>query len=325
MINSLIRIDNFLPKTGDQELEKNILAGLTSSSKKISSVFFYDAKGSKLFEEITKLSEYYLTRTEVTLLREAAPQIADKLRNVDIVEFGSGDCTKISILLDTIPEEFIDTVCYVQVDVSIDAVEKSSNILLNKFPGIRIHGIVADFISQLDVIPKDTKKVFCFLGSTIGNLSMEEAMKFLVELSEIMHSGDLLLLGFDMVKNKEVLEEAYNDSKHVTERFNKNILNVVNSHIGTDFDPNTFEHIAFYNERFSRIEMHLKAIKDLEIPCPSLPTTISIKKGETIHTENSYKFTDENIKNLASGADLEIQNIFTDKNKWFSLVQLIKN
>lgn len=314
-----------MPKTGDQELEKNILAGLTSSSKKISSVFFYDAKGSKLFEEITKLPEYYLTRTEVTLLKEAAPQIGDKLRNVDIVEFGSGDCTKISILLDTIPEEFIGTVCYVQVDVSIDAVEKSSNILLNKFPGIRIHGIVADFISQLDVIPKDTKKVFCFLGSTIGNFSMEKAMQFLVDLSEIMHSGDLLLLGFDMVKSKEVLEEAYNDSRHVTERFNKNILNVVNSHIDTDFDPDTFEHIAFYNERFSRIEMHLKAIKNLEISCPRLPITISIKKGKAIHTENSYKFTDENIKNLASGADLEIQNIFTDKNKWFSLVQLIKN
>jgi L-histidine N-alpha-methyltransferase len=314
-----------LPKTGDHELEKNIFAGLTSFSKKISSVFFYDAKGSKLFEEITKLSEYYLTRTEVTLLKEAAPQIADKLRNVDIVEFGSGDCTKISILLDTIPGEFIDTVCYVQVDVSIDAVEKSSNILLNKFSGIRIHGIVADFISQLDVISKDTKKVFCFLGSTIGNFSMEEAMQFLVDLSEIMHSGDLLLLGFDMVKSKEVLEEAYNDSRHVTERFNKNILNVVNSHIGTDFDPDAFEHIAFYNERFSRIEMHLKAINDLEVSCPSLPTTISIKKGETIHTENSYKFTDENIKSLASGAGLEIQNIFTDKNKWFSLVQLIKN
>lgn len=325
LVNSLIRIDNFLPKNGDQELEKNILADLTSSPKKISSVFFYDAKGSKLFEEITKLPEYYLTRTEINLLKEAAPQIGDKLRNVDIVEFGSGDCTKISILLDTIPEEFRDTVCYVPVDVSDVAVEKSSNILLNKFPGIRIHGIVADFISQLDVIPKDTKKVFCFLGSTIGNLSMEKIKQFLVDLSEIMHSGDLLLLGFDMVKSKEVLEKAYNDSKNVTERFNKNILNVVNNHIGTDFDPDTFEHIAFYNERFSRIEMHLKAIKDLEISCPSLPTKIYIKKGETIHTENSRKFTDENIKSLVSSAGLEIQNIFTDKNKWFSLVQLIKN
>jgi L-histidine N-alpha-methyltransferase len=314
-----------LPKNGDKELKKNILADLTSSPKKISSVFFYDYNGSKLFEEITKLSEYYLTRTEIDLLKEAAPQISDKLRNVDIIEFGSGDCIKVSILLDTIPKEFIDTVCYVPFDVSIDAVEKSSTILLNKFPGIRIQGIIADFISQLDVIPKDTKKVFCFLGSTIGNLSMEKAMQFLVDLSEIMCSGDLLLLGFDMVKSKEILEKAYNDSKNVTERFNKNILNVVNSHIGTDFDPDTFEHIAFYNERFSRIEMHLKAIKNLEISCPSLPTNIYIKKGETIHTENSYKYTDENIESLSSGAGLEVQNIFTDKNKWFSLVQLIKN
>jgi len=325
LMNSLIRIDNFLPINGDQKLVKNILADLTISSKKISCVFFYDAKGSKLFEEITKLPEYYLTRTEIDLLKKAASQISYKLRNVDIVEFGSGDCTKISILLDTIPEEFRDTVCYVSFDVSIASVKKSSNILSNKYPGIRIHGIVADFISQLGAIPKDTKKVFCFLGSTIGNLSMEKAMEFLVDLSEIMHSDDLLLLGFDMVKSKEVLEKAYNDSKNITERFNKNILNVVNSYIGTDFDPDTFEHVAFYNERFYRIEMHLKALKDLEILCPSLPTNIYIKKGETIHTENSHKFTDENINNLASGAGLEIQNIYTDKNKWFSLVQLIKN
>ncbi|UCF13643.1 MAG: L-histidine N(alpha)-methyltransferase [Thermoplasmatales archaeon] len=325
LIKSLKKIDNFLPQNGDKELEKKILSDLTSSPKKISCVFFYDSKGSKLFEEITKLPEYYLTRTEIDLLNEAIPQISDKLRDIDIVEFGSGDCTKISILLETIPEELRDTICYVPVDVSIAAVEKSSNILLNKFPGIRIYGIVADFISQLDVIPKDRKKVICFLGSTIGNLPMDEAMQFLVDLNEIMQTSDLLLLGLDMVKNKEILDKAYNDSKNVTERFNKNILNVINSYIGTNFDPDNFEHIAFYNERFSRIEMHLKAVKDLEIICPRIPTNISIKKGETIHTENSYKFTNENIERLASGADLEIQNIFTDENKWFSLVQLIKN
>ena len=323
--NSLIKIDNFLPENGNLKLEKEILDDLISSSKKISCVLFYDAEGSKLFKEITKLPEYYLTRTEIGLLEEAASHIGEKLRNVDIVEFGSGDCIKISILLDAIPEEFRDTVCYVPVDVSIAAVEKSSNILSNKYPGIRIHGIVADFVTQLDVIPKGTKKVFCFLGSTIGNFSMEEALKFLVDLSEIMQSGDLLLLGFDMVKNKEILDKAYNDSKKITEKFNKNILNVVNNLIGTDFNPDTFDHVAFYNEEFSRIEMHLKATKEIEISCASLPTNIDIKKDETIHTENSYKFTDENIESLASGAGLEIQNIFTDKNKWFSLVQLIKN
>ena len=159
----------------------------------------------------------------------------------------------------------MDTICYIPFDVSIAAIKKSSNILLNKYPIIRVHGIVADFISQLNVIPKDTKKVFCFLGSTIGNFSMEKAKLFFADLSEIMNSGDLLLIGFDMVKSKKILEKAYNDSKNLTENFNKNILNVVNSYIGTDFDSDVFEHIAFYNERFSRIEMHLKAIKDLEI------------------------------------------------------------
>ena len=286
---------------------------------------FYDAKGSKLFEEITKLPEYYLTRTEIELLKKAATQISNKLRNIDIVEFGSGDCIKISILLDVIPKEFLDTIRYIPVDVSIAAVEKSSNILLNKYPGISIYGIVADFNRQLDVIPKDTKKVFCFLGSTIGNFSMQKALKFLVDLSKIMQSGDLLLLGFDMVKNKEIVDKAYNDSKNITEKFNKNILNVVNNLIGTNFNLDTFEHVAFYNEELSRIEMHLKATKDLEISCPNFPTNIEIKKDEKIHTENSYKFTFDDIKSLATGANLEIQNIFTDKNKWFSLVQLIKN
>lgn len=314
-----------MPHNSDKRIKENILSGLTSSSKMIPCVFFYDDKGSKLFEEITKLPEYYLTRTEIQLLKKATLQISDKLKDVDIVEFGSGDCTKISILLESVPEKFRKTICYVPFDVSIAAIEKSSNILLSRFPGVRIHGIVADFMSQLEVIPKESKKLYCFLGSTIGNLSIEKAPHFLANLSGIMNPGDLLLIGFDMVKSKEVLEKAYNDSKHVTGKFNKNILHAINSHIDSDFDPDSFEHIAFYNEPCSRIEMHLKAVRDLEILCLGSSSTISIKKGETIHTENSYKFTYETIKNLAYGADLKIQNIFTDKNKWFSLVQLTKN
>ena len=197
-------------------------------------------------------------------------------------------------------------------------------MLLIKYPGIKIHGIVADFMSQLEVIPKKSKKVFCFLGSTIGNLSMENAQKFLKKLSQIMNKGDLLLLGLDMVKNKKILENAYNDTKNVTEKFNKNILNVVNKHIKSDFDPEKFEHVAFYNEELSRIEMHLKATCDLNIDCLSLKSNIVIRKDETIHTENSYKFTERDIASLAKAANLEIQEIFTDENKWFSLVQLIK-
>jgi L-histidine N-alpha-methyltransferase len=295
------------------------------SPKKISCVFFYDNNGSKLFEEITRLPEYYLTRTEIEILKEVALKINDELRNVDIIELGSGDCTKISKLVDSIDDSLRENVRYIPVDVSIDAVKKASNILIKKFPKINIYGIIADFISQFDIIPKDRKKVICFLGSTIGNFSMEESKHFLINLNDIMNPGDLLLLGFDMVKNIEVIEKAYNDSKNITAMFNKNILNVVNKLIGTNFDPDDFIHVAFYNKKFSRVEMHLKTLKDLEISSPLSKTDITLKKGEMIHTENSYKYTFENIKSLAYNANLEIQNIYSDKNRWFSLVQLIKN
>jgi L-histidine N-alpha-methyltransferase len=290
----------------------------------ISSIYFYDANGSKLFEEITHLPEYYLTQTEINLLKKAAPQLRKLLRNVDIVEFGSGDGTKISILLETIQVEIRETIGYIPFDVSIDAVQQSANTLLTKFPGLRIHGIVADFNTQLDVIPKNKKKIFCFLGSTIGNFSMDEAKMFLIGLQKIMQPDDLLLIGFDMVKNKTILENAYNDSQKITEQFNKNILNVVNNLIDTDFDPDAFEHVSFYNEKNSRIEMHLKATHDLKISSLNIPITITIKKGETIHTENSYKFTENDINTLAKEAGLIIQKTYTDNNKWFFLVQLTK-
>lgn len=320
----LIQIDKYLPNDGDKRIKEDIIAGLSGTSKKISCVFFYDKVGSKLFEEITKLPEYYLTRTEIPLIEKAASQLSSSLKNVDIVELGSGDCTKISILLDAVPKENRESICYVPFDVSMSAVENSSTILLNKFPGIKIKGIVADFMTQLDIISNESKKVFCFLGSTIGNLSIEQAQEFLINISTIMNTGDLLLLGFDMVKNKTILEKAYNDSQNITDKFNKNILNVINNHINSDFKTENFEHIALYNEKLSRIEMHLKTTCDFEVFIPDLQSYISMKKGETIHTENSYKFTEENIINMAKGADLKIQHIYTDEDKWFSLVQLIK-
>jgi L-histidine N-alpha-methyltransferase len=325
LLDDLVNIDNYLPLNGNKKQELSIISDLKAPQKKISSVFFYDKKGSELFEQITKLPEYYLTRTEIPLLKKASRKIKEELRNIDIIEFGSGDCKKISILLENVSDENINTICYVPFDVSISAVENSSKILLDKYPGIRIHGIVADFINQLNILPKETKKLFCFLGSTIGNFRLEKAQQFLINLSEIMHTGDLFLLGFDMVKNKDVLNNAYNDRKKVTDEFNKNILNVINKLIDTDFQPDFFDHVAFYNEDFSRIEMHLKAKKDMKISSPNFSSKIYIKKGETIHTENSYKFTDENIRTLTYNAGLDIIEILKDENKWFSLVLLTKN
>ena len=253
------------------------------------------------------------------------PDLIEKFKDIDIVEFGSGDCSKISIFLESLPEKYLKSINYIPLDVSVDAVEKSSNILINKFPGLQIKGIIADFHSQLDVIPKDKKKLFCLLGSTIGNFSMVEAKRFLGDLSKIMKPGDILLLGFDMVKDKKIIEKAYNDSRKITEKFNKNILNAVNELICTNFNQDDFDHIAFFNEKESRIEMHLRAKRDLEINSSCYDLKIQIKKDESIHTENSYKFTEKNIKELALSSSLEIENIFTDGNNWFSLVKLIKN
>ena len=287
-------------------------------------MYFYDEKGSKLFEKITELPEYYLTRTEMPLIKKAATYLKDSITDVNIIEFGSGDCTKISILLDEIPEEKRQTVCYIPFDVSDSAVKESCDILVQKYDGIRIHGIVADFMNQLDVIANKTNKILCFLGSTIGNFSIDQSIDFLKDLQSIMQPGDRLLIGFDMVKNKTIVEKAYNDTQQITEQFNKNILKVINKIVDTNFEPNSFEHIAFFNKDQSRIEMHLKAMKTQEVRSPRFPQSIMVEKGETIHTENSHKFTPDQIKNLAEKADLQIETQFTDEKNWFSLVIFTK-
>lgn len=321
---SLIHIENHLPNTGDEKLENMILSGLSSSQKKISSIFFYDGKGSHLFEQITTLPEYYLTRTEISLLHTIAEKLKDDIHHIDLVEFGSGDCKKISILLDALSEKSRRSIRYIPFDVSLDAVKKSSEILTDRYPELRIHGIVADFITQLDVIPKDTKKIICFLGSTIGNFSPKQTIRFLSDLRQIMNHDDHLLIGFDRVKQKEVIEQAYNDSQLLTEQFNKNILEVVNKLIDTDFDPFMFDHVAFYNEELSRIEMHLKAQKTHKISSPTFSSPLLIKKDEMIHTENSYKFTKDHIYMLAQKSGLTIDEIVSDENEWFSLVLFSK-
>lgn len=216
------------------------------------------------------------------------------------------------------------TIQYLPFDVCQETIEKASKQLLEKFPHLRIRGIVADFLTQLHKIPHERKRIFCFFGSTIGNFSPQKAKEFISNLSSVMITGETLLLSFDMVKPKNILEHAYNDNKDITAQFNLNILNVANKHAKTNFNSLDFEHLAFYNRINSRIEMHLKAKKNLEINSPYLDKRINIRKGETIHTENSYKFTHKTIQNLARAGQLEIKNIFTDKHKWFSVAQLCK-
>ena len=254
-----MNVENHLPKLGIKKVENEILKGLKAVPKYILPKYFYDKKGSELFEEITKLKEYYPTRIEKSILSTISSNINLNFSNMSIIELGSGDASKIRILINQIPKEKLQTIKYFPIDISQSAIEKSSKILLDEFPSICINGIVADFIHQKNWVPKLNNRLFCFFGSTIGNMNIYEIEKFMTLLGSQMEKGDSLLLGIDMVKDLDVLVQAYNDKKNITAKFNKNILNVVNNLIGSNFNVNDFEHKAFYNNEKQRIEMHLKA------------------------------------------------------------------
>lgn len=317
-------IDDFMPEVGESSIREKLVACLKSDPKTLPSMFFYDQNGSELFEKITKLEEYYPPKVEIPLLRLTARKFNGELKNCDIVELGSGDCSKISVFLDEVPEESRQTIVYYPVDVSREAIKKSGSLLQKRFPEIGLHGINADFLEHLEKIRGKRKRFFCFFGSTIGNLDRAKATEFLKNLERIMNRKDRLILGVDMVKDIDVIEKAYNDSQGITAKFNKNILKVTNSHLGTDFDPDDFEHVAFFNKAYSRIEMHLKAKRNLEVTSNLLDESIIFKKGETIHTENSHKYTVGHIRNMADTAGLFLANIHTDDKKWFSLAEMVK-
>lgn len=317
-------VDNFLPDIGIDKVREELIDGLTSSPKFIPSKYFYDKKGSLLFEEITKLDEYYPTRTEKSILIDVLSKLNLQINDLSIIELGSGDPSKISLLFDQICQSELDQINYYPVDISQSAIESSISLLTQKYDGITINGIIADFIHQVELLPKVNNKLICFFGSTIGNLKRNEIQIFMKKLGAVMRGGDNLLLGLDMIKDVNILENAYNDSLGVTAAFNKNILNVVNKLISTNFDPDKFEHLAFYNNQEQRIEMHLKAKENLRIEVNSSKVELQIKKGEMIHTENSHKFNSKDIQQFAYWGCLNMENVFNDENNWFSLVHYRK-
>lgn len=315
-----MKIVNLLPEIGKEAMQQEILQGLKSTPKYIPSKYFYDKKGSELFEEITSLEEYYPTRTE----KEIISALWDKLQldgqELHIIELGSGDASKIELLFSQIPPDKQKNIHYYPVDISESAVKTAAAKLAKLFPDLTITGIVADFIHQLALLPQSGKRCFCFLGSTIGNLEAHEVSSFLDGVSNTMQHGDHLLLGLDRIKDIQVLENAYNDKKGVTARFNKNILHVTNDLLEATFDPDAFSHLAFFNKEKQRIEMHLKAEKDMVIHFGLNGQKIRLSEGETIHTENSHKFDARQIEKIAAGNGMRIKQHFTDTKGWFSLV-----
>ncbi len=317
-----IQILNCLQGKYQNEIAEDVRKGLTSSQKAIPSKYFYNARGSKLFKDICKLPEYYLTRIEISILKNIGSEFTQIFRHKDLVELGSGPDLKIRTMLDAVGRETRATLRYIPVDISESAITNALQSLLEQYPELQVLGIVADFTCQLNVIPSHRPAIFCFLGSTIGNFHEEETIGFLRKVAGTMKPEDRLLIGFDMVKSREILEAAYNDSKGVTAEFNKNMLNVVNGSLHGDFDPCSFDHLAFYSEKYQRIEMHLKANRNFSVRLNALDLEVDFTAGDTIHTEISRKFKRDEIEKLASHAGLRIANWHTDSDEWFSLVEM---
>ena len=320
--STCIEIRNYLHKSFCNVIAKDVLLGFTASQKFIPSKYFYDARGSQLFEEICCLPEYYPTRTEISIIKHAAFQILMSFPRGDIVELGSGGNRKIRIFLEAAGRERLSQFRYIPVDVSEAALREASEELQNLYPEVEIVGIVADFILHMDKIPNNNPRLIMFLGSTIGNFNESLQSNFLRSIARIMKSHDRCVIGFDMIKSRKTLEAAYNDTQGITSEFNKNVLNVINRELNADFKTSHFEHVAFYNDEKERVEMHLRANKDTVVNIHDLEMEVTIAKDETIHTENSCKFSKSRIEKMVTESGLNIIEWYFDSKGWFSLVEL---
>ena len=303
------------------QMFEEVIKGLRQPRKMIPSKFFYDERGSELFEEITQLEEYYPTRTEARILEMHIEEIADAVGGQSvIVELGSGNSTKTRLLLDHIT----DISAYVPVEISEKYLMKTVQSLKNEYPELTIKPVCADYTKpfQIPPIAKPFEYYVLFYpGSTIGNFRPEQARQFLDTISNLLISGGGFLIGVDLKKDREIVETAYNDAKGVTAEFNKNMLVRVNRELNADFDIDKFSHLAFYNEAEGRIEMHLVSESEQEVFLNG--ELIHFDKGETIHTENSYKYSLKEFEKLVSDW-FEVEKVWTDDDELFSMQYLVK-
>ena len=315
MIENL-NIYNF--REDDQEDDNEIISDLKNSEqKKINSKHFYDEKGSKLFDMISELKEYYPTRTEIEIIENQKYSFKNNLpSNASIIEFGSGSNKKIKKLLDALdkPKE------YISIDISYDFLILNAKEIAKKFPKINVKAICAD-LYQLGSISKiindNSQKIGFFPGSTIGNFSENDAKELLIGFKKILGKDSFLIIGVDLRKDKKIMEKAYNDSKGITAKFNKNILNGINNKIGSKFNVKNFKHKAYFNEKKKRIEMHLISMQNQNISLKDYD--LKILKGESIHTENSHKYTSDEFEKLAVSSGYKKIDFLTDKKKYFGI------
>jgi L-histidine Nalpha-methyltransferase len=299
-------------------LRADVTKGLTSDPKWLPPKWFYDARGSELFEEITRLPEYYPTRAERSILERVADRTAAATGARVLVELGSGSSEKTRLLLDALRAGgTLET--YVPVDVSDSALELAGRALIADYPGLAVHALIADFQAGLDLPEAEGPRLVAFLGGTIGNLLPAERAAFLAMVRAALAPGDALLLGTDLVKDERTLVAAYDDAAGVTAAFNKNVLSVLNRELGADLDPAQFEHVARWDRENEWIEMRLRARTAVTARIPGLDLKVEFAAGEELRTEVSAKFRETRVRDELGAAGLDLRHWWTDAEGRFAL------
>jgi dimethylhistidine N-methyltransferase len=299
----------------------DIVQGLTKKPKSLPARYFYDDRGSQLFEQICELPEYYLTRTETAILQKYATEIARTTGACELVELGSGSSTKTRILLDAY-NQLGYPLHYLPIDVSAGILESSSQQLLTDYPSLQVHALVSTYELALEKImaAELPSRMICFIGSTLGNLTPQECDLFFSQITAALLPREYFLLGVDLQKPKNILEAAYNDSQGVTAAFNLNMLQHLNKRFDANFDLQQFKHWAFYNESQHQIEMHLQSLRSQTVYLRALDTTVEFAPEETILTEISRKFNLNTLEQTLTQQGLTTVEVWTDPQQWFALV-----
>ncbi|MFG2883606.1 L-histidine N(alpha)-methyltransferase [Streptomyces sp. NPDC048297] len=313
---SPLHVTRTLPEDAtDAALRADVRDGLTAQPKWLPPKWFYDARGSELFEQITELPEYYPTRAEREILIARSGEIAAASGARTLVELGSGSSEKTRHLIDALTS----LEAYVPVDVSESALVQAGQALIGERPGLDVHALIADFTAPLALPVTPGPRLVAFLGGTIGNLLPAERAEFLTSVRSLLTPGDGLLLGTDLVKDERVLVRAYDDAAGVTAAFDKNVLAVVNRELGADFDLAAFDHVALWDERREWIEMRLRSRTAQTVKVPALDLAVDFAAGEDLRTEVSAKFRREGVSTELAKADLELTRWWTDSEGRFAL------
>ncbi|WP_108988996.1 L-histidine N(alpha)-methyltransferase [Streptomyces coelicoflavus] len=316
---SQFRLTRTLPEDAtDAALRDDVLAGLSSTPKWLPPKWFYDARGSELFEAITALPEYYPTRAEREILVDRAGEIAAATGARTLVELGSGSSEKTRVLLDALKER-TGLGAYVPVDVSESALTQAGEALVAEHPGLQVHALIADFTGGLTLPGTPGPRLVAFLGGTVGNLLPGERAAFLASVRALLSPGDALLLGTDLVKDEGVLVRAYDDAAGVTAEFNKNVLAVMNRELEADFEPAAFEHVALWNAEREWIEMRLRSRTAQTVKVQALDLAVDFADGEELRTEVSAKFRREGVRAELEAAGLDLAHWWTDREGRFAL------